>query len=97
MSLKTLPLPVVFNFEQQEYLESILFIGFLPLVILLVLMIALMIYYCVVKFSSEPTASKPKCCSLNICCYTNSGKISQTRDKFEIIFRFLIFDFIIFL
>jgi len=74
MSLQPLPTPVIFNLNDGQYVESILFIGFLPLLLLLVLMVALMVYYCIVNFSSDSSKSgKKRCCSANICCYMVSG------------------------
>jgi hypothetical protein len=73
MKLKPLETPVKFDLNSQKYVESILFIGFLPLILLLVLMVALMVYYCVVNFSSEPKSGKKRCCALNTCCYVTSG------------------------
>ena len=53
MNMKLLPDPVVFDTQNQNYIESIFFIGFIPLVLLLLLMVCLMVYYCVIRFSNE--------------------------------------------
>ena len=53
MNMKLLPDPVVFDTQNQNYIESIFFIGFIPLVLLLLLMVCLMVYYCVIRFSND--------------------------------------------
>ena len=78
MNMKVLPPPVIFDTQNQEYIESIFFIGFLPLILLLLLMVALMVYYCVIRFSNEDKIPKKTCCSVNICCYTTSGMRSKS-------------------
>ena len=84
MSLQPLPTPVIFNLNDGQYVESILFIGFLPLLLLLVLMVALMVYYCIVNFSSDSSKSgKKRCCSANICCYMVSGKLFRLACQLQ--------------
>ena len=84
MSLQSLPTPVIFNLNDGQYVESILFIGFLPLLLLLVLMVALMVYYCIVNFSSDSSKSgKKRCCSANICCYMVSGKLFRLACQLQ--------------
>lgn len=73
-SLDSLPTPVVFDINNTPYVESLMFLGILPLMYLLLFMIILMIYYCCVGFSLKvKNDEKQSCCSASVGFYITSA------------------------
>lgn len=73
-ALQSLPVPAVFNMSQPPYVESLMFLGILPLMYLLLIMIILMIYYCCIGFSLKVKSDeKQSCCSASVGFYITSA------------------------
>jgi hypothetical protein len=79
--MNSLPTPTVFDMNNAPYVESLLFLGILPVIYLLLVMIILMIYYCCVRFSKKNNDEKPGCCSAAVGFYITSGKESRFKPK----------------
>lgn len=73
-SLTSLPTPTVFDLNKTPYVESLMFLGILPLMYLLLIMIILMVYYCCVGFSLKVKHDeKQRCCSASVGFYITSA------------------------
>ena len=79
--MDSLPTPVVFDINNAPYVESLMFLGILPLMYLLLFMIILMVYYCCVGFSLKiKNDEKQSCCSASVGFYITSGMLFLSEN-----------------